>query len=778
MRHKILIFALLFSFSVFPQQSKVLNVLQKNGQSQQFNLLDIDSITFSKNTFELIGLQPEILTTNALHIFSNNILTEIFIWHIDSIAFNTQGSIAYFHTKQGLKQFEINSIDSIKFSNILDSTVYISFLDTTALVVNPYADRGVNISVQGADVIVNSAGGISDIHYVLSGNTTNGMFKVYSDKKFKISLSDLRIKNNDGPAINIQSTKEIKVNLVDGTTNILSDGLNYATPPNNEEQDAAFYSEGQLIFQGSGQLTINAIGNDKHALCSDDFIEINGGNIIINSAKKDGINVNDSFLMRNGSLNITSLGDGIDGGNGIIEIQGGNITILSTVAGRDAIKSNNNINISGGEFNLTVQGNQSKAINSNQSVFITGGTFTINTSGNVVLQASGSGYNPSYCTAIKANFNITIDSCNITINTTGQGSRGLSADKNITINSGSISVTSSGHGNTYTNSSGQADAYTGPCINANGRMFINGGVINLNHSGKGGKGISVDGKVSIGTESLIPNINITTTGQSILISTNNYAEAKAISVDSSINIYNCNILISSADDGIKSKDSIIIHNGIIRINQSYEAIEAPFIIINNGDITAYSTDDCLNATMGDDVMYNDGSKLIINGGYVMVSASTGDAMDSNGDLYVNGGTIVAHGPQSSPEVGVDVNGQFRVNGGFMVVSGTNSSMTKAPNTTSTQRAVLLRTTTQINPGTIFNLQDTNGNSLLTFAPIRRYYSIIFSSSQLTQGTSYRVYTGGTSTGTLKNGLYTGGTYSGGTLRTTFTLTGMVQTVNF
>ena len=145
---------------------------------------------------------------------------------------------------------------------------------------------------------------------------------------------------------------------------------------------------------------------------------------------------------------------------------------------------------------------------------------------------------------------------------------------------------------------------------------------------------------------------------------------------------------------------------------------------------------------------------------------------------MNGGILVAHGPQSSPEVGVDVNGDFIVTGGFMVVSGTNSNMTQGPILSSTQRSVLLRTSTSISPGILFHIEDTNGNSLLTFAPERRYYSMIFSAPELSAGISYRLYTGGSSTGTVVNGLYSGGSYSGGTLRSTFNLTNMAQTVWF
>ncbi|OPZ97481.1 MAG: hypothetical protein BWY70_01490 [Bacteroidetes bacterium ADurb.Bin408] len=76
------------------------------------------------------------------------------------------------------------------------------------------------------------------------------------------------------------------------------------------------------------------------------------------------------------------------------------------------------------------------------------------------------------------------------------------------------------------------------------------------------------------------------------------------------------------------------------------------------------------------------------------------------------------------------------------------------------------------------MQDASGNSLVTFKPARSYYSIVFSSPALTSGAQYKIYTGGTCTGTLTNGLYTGGTYSGGTLKKTFTITSKVTNVTF
>ena len=754
--------------------AQVINVVKTDGGIEQFSLSDVDNITLNiENSTEDFQKNLRIHTSQGSY--------QLIVSALDSIYFIDDGNIACFKTTANLHQFNLTDIDSITISNRLDSTVYITYNDVTVSVQNPLELLGVSVEISGADVTVNSTADISNINYVLSGTTSDGMFKIYSDKKLKLHLDNIEIKNSDGPAINIQWCKKITVYLENGTNNIVTDGVAYATPPNEEDQKAAFFSEGQLIFEGTGKLEINGLGEDEHGLGCDDYIEMNGGNIVINSAAKDGVHVNDGFFMNGGSVNITSKGDGIDGGEGTVEITIGDITILNSEDNNNAIKSDSTIFITGGSIDITVQGDQSKGLNSKQDIMLMGGTLNIEMTGGVVLEAFGSGFDPSYCTAIKADNEVLIDLCAITITTTGEAGRGISCNSDISMNSGTLQITSNGDGNKYTNQSGEADAYHGPCINADGNLNLTGGKITLNHSGNAGKGIATDGQINIGTAVSIPIIDITTSGRSVTIASGGYhedeesAEAKAISADGAITIENSDMKISSADDGIKSKESITVNDGIINITNSVEGIESPNIFFNGGEINVKARDDALNATSGSDPDRYDGSNLTVNGGYIFVNALEGDALDSNGDIFINGGIIVAHGPQSSEEVSMDVNGDCIVGGGFLVASGTNSDMTEGPDRSSTQYSVLLRTNQGVNAGTIFHIEDASGNSLLTFAPMRRYYSIIFTAPELSRESTYSVFTGGSSTGTLVNGLYTGGTYSGGTLRTTFTLTDMAQT---
>ena len=135
---------------------------------------------------------------------------------------------------------EKDQVENSDFS----STVTISF-DNTVNISNPMADNGVSVQASGDQVTIISTA--EEIEYILSGSTANGMVKIYSDYKFKLTLNGLTITNPSGPAINIQSHKRVFVQLNEGTQNTLTDGSSYATN-GSEDQKAAFFSEGQLIF--------------------------------------------------------------------------------------------------------------------------------------------------------------------------------------------------------------------------------------------------------------------------------------------------------------------------------------------------------------------------------------------------------------------------------------------------------------------------------------------------------------------------------------------------
>jgi hypothetical protein len=64
-------------------------------------------------------------------------------------------------------------------------------------------------------------------------------------------------------------------------------------------------------------------------------------------------------------------------------------------------------------------------------------------------------------------------------------------------------------------------------------------------------------------------------------------------------------------------------------------------------------------------------------------------------------------------------------------------------------------------GTVVHLATTSGQQIASYQAPKAFRGVLFSSSQITRGTTYAIYTGGTTSGTaLGGGLYSGGTLSG------------------
>ena len=756
-----------------------------------------------------IALSIYLLLSIALHAEikmyihqSDNISLGARLTDIENLHFSSDGAYLNFQIGGSDRQYAMANIDSISFADNSD-TVYVQYHNTYASVINPLAFEGVSVSVDGADVVVQASEDIRDVNYVLSGTTSDGMFKVYSEKRYNLFLKGVHITHSDGPAINLQSKKKATITLMAGTTSTLTDGSSYpneiaAQDSGTEDQKAALFCEGNLVFQGSGSLTVNGKGSLQHAICSDDFIQIDGGNIVVPSSVGDGIHTNAGVALTSGTLDITADGDAIDGGEGYVKISGGSVTTKNMIADANGIKCDSILVVTNGTLNVSVSGDQSKGLKSGKDMILNGGNVVINTSGNAVLQQKGTGYDPAYCSAIKSETGVAINGATITITSSGKAGKGISSNGNINVLSGNIQITTTGNGETYSDSTGTSDAYHATCITADGDINLLGGTITVSSSGSAGKGITADGALTVGVLTVPIELNITTTGSEISISQSDgggrpggggpggggmgggeAAEAKAISCNGDVTINNGTVTISSADDGIKSATSITINKGTVSINGSTEGMEAPSITVKDGTVSIVASDDGFNATNGNGGEQNDGSLLNLNGGNIQVNVTNGDGLDSNGSINMSSGTVVVHGPQSAPEVGLDYNGTFNISGGLLLATGPNSgNMIEATSTSSSQYAIKATMNSMLNTSTLFHIQDADGNTLVTYKPVRSVYYIVFSSPELKSGSTYYIYTGGSSTGTHSNGIYTGGTYSGGTLKKSVTISGKVTNVSF
>jgi hypothetical protein len=312
-------------------------------------------------------------------------------------------------TAEGSSEAGANADDLIAGSTF-PTTVAIAF-SATGATITPATTTGVTITQTAGDVIITSTA--TGLGFTVSGTTADGSVKIYSDKKFLLTLNNANISNLNGPAINIQSSKRAFVTVADGSTNTLSDGVVYAASA-TEDQKGTFFSEGQLIFGGTG--TLNIVGNNKHGLVSDDYVRVISGNINITKSISDGIHTNSAFIADGGKIKITSGTDGIEtekgniiindgssitiasGGEGIkasytgsdvkivpyININGGTINIAST--GGEGIASKNILTVNKGNIKVVATDD---AFNAETAIYINGGNIYAQSSTNDAMDSNG-----------------------------------------------------------------------------------------------------------------------------------------------------------------------------------------------------------------------------------------------------------------------------------------------------------------------------------------------------------------------------------------------------
>ena len=657
---------------------------------------------------------------------------------IDSMYINENGELRVRKINDS-HSFSFAEIDSLTFPWIPTGTgdiVYITYNGTSVDIVNPYPATQVIISTTDAKVSVTSLSS-ANITYCLSGTANPGRFEIASNTTPTILLNGLNLTNPTGKAMDLTCGQGVILQLADGTTNTLSDG-------SESDKKAALMCNSDLVVQGNG--TLNAASYVKHPIKVKGICTINSGNFVITSDVEDvnGLSADSTLVINGGSFDITMTG-----------------------VSANCIKADKELTINGGTFVLNNSGNTSKGINCNSDITITDGDITITASGSTVLETVNNQNVPSYCTAIKADADINISggSINITLPTTNHGGKSISADGDITISGGSFDILTQGDGAAYTVSGSTKDSYTSSCIKSDGNMVISAGNFTLRSTGAGGKGISTEGTLVLGS----PNgnnsdliLNVTTTGNRITVSAGGggpwggegeYANPKAIKAQGLITVYSGTttaLTTGTGGEGLESKTQISIEGG-----QHYFKCK----------------DDCINSS----------GKIFFNGGVTVCFSNGNDAVDSNagqaGAITIGNGVAFAYTTKGSPEEGFDCdnNNYIRITGTGIGLSAGGSQGGGWPGgggsggtiTNPAQGYKFYTNSYTFQAGKYYTLSDNSGASgtnMVTFsfeANCNSSLALITATGMVSGQTYYVKYGDQAPTGatTEFHGLYLGGTSS-------------------
>jgi hypothetical protein len=403
-----------------------------------------------------------------------------------------------------------------------------------------------------------------------------------------------------------------------------------------------------------------------------------------------------------------------------------------------------------GNGSLTVNGNYADGITSKDGLILKSGTITVNSADD----------------GIRGKDYLIVRGGNVTVNATGNG---MLSDNELDASKGYISIES---GTMTVTSGGDAVSAATDVIITDGKLVLTSG---------GGSGRTVATGVS--AKGIKGVVSLTIDGGTFTI---NSAD-DALHSNNKVTIQNGTFSLATGDDGIHADSHVEINGGTITISKSYEGIESVALVINGGEIHITSSDDGLNGAGGNDSSGMNGmpggdrfgsmgnASLSINGGYTAINA-LGDGIDINGAVTMTAGTLIVDGPTANFNGALDYDSSFKMTGGLLFATG-SSGMAMAPDATSTQNSVLVLFRSIQQAGSIVHVQTADGKEVLSLKPVKQYQSIAFSLPELTRGSTYDIYTGGSSTGTVNDGLYRDGTYSPGTKYTSFTISGSVTRIN-
>lgn len=556
----------------------------------------------------------------------------------------------------------------------------------------------------------------NDESYTVSITTDNDEDESWKDNKVSVDMSTLSV-SGDGASVSdntltiskggvytlsgknsdasIVVSTDDKVKLKLNGVNITSSGAPVIYVENADKLyiDTEDGTDNSLVSTAADTAAIRSKDNLKikgggtlnitsadNGIKCSDNLKIEGGNINID-AKADGINVNDTFEMTDGNLKITAVGDGIDS---------------SSIA-----------NISGGTIDITTNGTPTETSQTEQS--------------------SDEQNRP------KTPFG---ESSSVEFETS---SKGIKADWMIKLSGGKINVNSADH-----------------AIHCTSDIETDGANLTLASQYK--KGISAHGRITIdGTDT---SIDVTKSTEGI--------EGKT-----KLTINNGNIKINSTDDGLNAGTSTETQppqggfggeRGQKDRRQPQNGQQPPQNEQQPPQDGQQPPQDGQQPPQDGQQPPQDGQQLpqdgqqppqdgfsgqnnkdviIINGGNIEVTGRD-DAIDVNGNLVINGGTIKLANPVGTvtgPFAALDADGNITIADGATLIAAVSGA--QANSLGITQNSIIGYAESELAAGTTVSLKDDNGDTIISYAPQEKFSAVYITSPSIEIGKNYTLEIGDT-----------------------------------
>ena len=642
---------------------------------------------------------------------------------------------------------------------------------------NSAESNGTGVAVNDSTVTISREG-----CYILRGELADGQIIVDAgdSDKVQLVLDGVSISCSDSSPILVRNADKVKVTLAAGSENTLADSATYAEDDDNP--DAALFSKDDLILNGSGSLTV--AGNYKHGIAGNDDLVITGGTYTITSVSH-AIRGKDSVCILDGTFDLTSEKDGIQASNnedadkGWVQIDGGSFTIT---ASGDGIQAETDLTINGGDFTILSGGGAENGPEHTEAMTFGGG-----------------GRMPGRNDAAQPP------------ETTGDGAPADTAQppeipEDFTppeppeeTNGGDMTIGESG------------DFSFGPGMGFDWDDFDDAS--------------SDDSDTTVSTKGLKAGQNLRINGGSFDID----SADDAVHSNYGIFINDGSFSIRTGDDGMHADAYLTITGGAINVDESYEGLEAAQIDISGGTIHVSASDDGLNAAGGGDFDLVDGALVLkdtstdataqtpptaggddtaasagqtaetqpqfgrgggmgmaeentllsISGGTVVVQcgangSTSGDGLDSNGDLSISGGTVLIFGSEGGGDSALDYDGESSITGGTLVALGaTGMAQSITPDDS---HAVLMVSWNEMQAaGTRLTLCDASGQILCSLEAANAFSSAVICTESMVPGQTVSLYTGGDANSDSQ--IITMGELTGGTRLCDVTLTDGVTSIS-